>query len=170
MPETILTGTTHLVLRVELDGKRWLVDAGFGTMLLTEILDIDIRTEQETRYDYRRIICTQEGRYNHQVRFFGTSEWLNCYTFTQDEIFPIDCEMYNWWTSTYPESKFVKNIIASMVRDDKKYALLNTTLITRHIDGTTTKENFENEEIYAILSTYFNLRIDSQTKFEGLDC
>ncbi len=46
-----------------------------------------------------------------------------------------DYEMFNWFTSTHPDSHFTKNLIAARVVGERRLNLLNNTLTAYWPDG-----------------------------------
>ena len=61
--------------------------------------------------------------------------WQTTYRFQPKRVEWIDYEAANWFTSTYPESIFLHNLIACRVLPDGRAALRNTTLTIRDAAG-----------------------------------
>jgi len=164
-PVGILNTPTHLIIRVELDSRVWLVDVGFNSCNPTGPIEIGNTEEQVLSHDVRRLIRNDYGHLL-QVKIPGNEEWISCYEFREDPVFPIDCELSNWWACTQPDYAFVKNLVASIVTPKSRYFLVNTTFTIRNIDGTTEKTEISIEEIPNILLKYFLLDIPNDTKFK----
>ncbi|MCX5690823.1 MAG: arylamine N-acetyltransferase [Planctomycetota bacterium] len=118
---------THLFGRVMLDGVPYLVDVGVGSASPTTPLRMDTDQAQETPHDTRRII---QGEHKHARSWFHQmlidGEWCDVHEFTGEQMFPIDREVANWWTSTNPHAKFRHNIMAALARPDGTRVTLNT--------------------------------------------
>ena len=61
--------------------------------------------------------------------------WEPMYRFTLAPQSQADFEMANWFTSTHPRGRFVRNLVAARVVGDARVNLLNTSLSVRQPDG-----------------------------------
>jgi len=95
----------HLALLVEADGRRWLVDVGFGFSFALEPLDLDERAEQE-RAGRRFRIAPEEGELAAEE--LGVAARRG-YRFTPEpvapEVFAERCRVF----STDPNASFVRH-------------------------------------------------------------
>jgi N-hydroxyarylamine O-acetyltransferase len=133
-PTTIVSPRTHVFVRIDLDGVPWLADVGIGGISPTAPLRLDLLDEpQPTPHDTRRIVRVERRpfpHYMHQVRF--GAEWVDVCEFTMEEMPFIDRVLANWYTSTHPESRFRKNLIAALARPDgTRLNLMNRELVHR---------------------------------------
>lgn len=120
---------THVFVCVELDGAKWIVDAGFGGYSLTAPIRWELDEPQATPHETRRIIF-EEGRYFHQALVGDI--WQDLCEFTGEEMPLIDQELANWWTSTNPTSKFKTSLTVGMaVEDGTRLGILNDRFIHR---------------------------------------
>lgn len=118
----IMPARTHLFLRVHLEGGDWLTDVGMGGASLTGAIPLKFGAELATPHETRRLDRDGSGRMFHQM-WTGT-EWADCCEFTFDEMFPIDCEVANWWTSASPASHFKANVVVGRAgRDGTRKAI-----------------------------------------------
>ena len=88
-----------MVLRVEIEGRFWLVDVGMGGVGATAPIALDTEAEQSTPHELRRLL-NKSGVTLHQMR--SGADWLDVYEFTQAEPVPIDFELSNWYSCTHP--------------------------------------------------------------------
>lgn len=169
VPAAVTTPQTHMALRVEIGGRPWLADAGFGGNGLMAPLALDSTEVQSTRYEPRRLV--PHGRnVLQQIRLGDT--WTDVYILHLDEAFPIDFEVANWFTSAHPASRFRQNAMAARADGDLRFALLNREFTTRHMDGTAVKRTLaSHDELLAVLASHFGLNFPAGTRFEcpGLD-
>jgi N-hydroxyarylamine O-acetyltransferase len=170
--EGVPTTPTHLIVRVEIDGKFYICDVGFCNCTPTEPIEMS-PNEQVTSHDTRRIItytdeCGYE-QYMMQVKFKRSLDWMNCYIFKDDEIIPIDIELANWWTSTSPQHKFTKNLIVSNVGKDCRHILVDDVLTIRYIEGSTERISVNNDNVCDIMKSYFYLHFPEGTTFDTLN-
>jgi N-hydroxyarylamine O-acetyltransferase len=61
--------------------------------------------------------------------------WEPMYRFTLAPQAQVDFEMANWFTSTHPRGRFVRNLVAARVVGEARVNLLNASLSVRHPDG-----------------------------------
>jgi N-hydroxyarylamine O-acetyltransferase len=163
-PETS-TGRTHMVLRVELDGRPWLVDGGFGSVGPSAPLALDTDAEQATPHEPRRIV--RRGDYLvHQVRL--GAEWGDAYQFTRDEVPPIDYEVANWYSNKHPNSHFQHNLIATRVLPAGRVRIFNREFTQRGPDGVAHKREIANhDELLRLLAEHFDLHFPAGTRFSA---
>ena len=155
---------THLFLDVLVEGENWIFDAGVGSASLTSIIRKDSREVQQTRHEPRRIVDGDEVFY-HQI-LIG-EEWLDVYEFTGEEMPEIDREVGNWWTSTSPDAKFAKNLMAGRaLPDGSRLGILNDQLTLRRggkvVQSTTIGSA---DELVLLLNEQFGLSFPAGTRF-----
>lgn len=163
VPVDVPAPATHMVLRVDLDGRPWLADVGFGGTGLTAPLALDTDAAQGPASEPRRLF--PDGRHLvHQVEFGGT--WHDVYRFTLDEALPIDFEVANWFTSTHPNSRFRNNLIVSRVDGARRLAVFNAEFIVRHADGSAQKTPIGSpDDLLALLREEFGLEFPPGNRF-----
>src|SRR5690606_24458948 len=103
VPADVVTGLTHMLVRVTLDGRDWLADAGMGSLSLTAPLEMRENIEQETPHDRRRLV-PRNGHLVQQVLFSG--EWQDVSLFRPEIAATVDLEMGNWYSHTHPQAHF----------------------------------------------------------------
>ena len=95
---------THMVLSVEVEGRRLLADTGFGNGLLEPIpLDPDGPHRQGV-WSYRTLGPDRTGVRRFQELDAG--EWQTRYRFTDEPQHAVDVVMSNLYTTTWPSSPF----------------------------------------------------------------
>lgn len=163
VPADVTTPQTHMVLRVEIDGREWLADGGFGGVGLVEPLALDIEGEQVGGAEPRRLV--RDGRHlMQQVKLNDT--WTDVYRFANEEAPMIDFEVGNWYTSTHPNSRFRQNLVAARVAGGRRLAVFNREFTVRFLDGRAERREIANaDELLQILAEEFGLRFPSGTRF-----
>jgi N-hydroxyarylamine O-acetyltransferase len=104
---------THLMLRVRADGQSWLADAGFGTGLLEPLPFGDTGARAQYGWTYR-LLAEGEGSWSLQER--QGDSWTTLYWFDDQPQHPADILVANHFTSTYPYSSFVRQLV--VIRKD----------------------------------------------------
>ena len=96
----------HMMLRVEAEGRPWLADVGFGGQRLMEpVLLEDGATSQQGGWTYR---LNREGAGSWVLRVWRPGGWFDLYGFTLEPRHHGDYVVYNHYTSTSPDSPFVR--------------------------------------------------------------
>lgn len=163
VPPEVETALTHMILLVEVDGSRFLVDGGFGSASLSKPLLLDTQSEQATPHDRRRLL-RDGAEFSHQMKL--SDEWAEVYRFTLQPVLTSDYEMANWFTSTWPQSRFRLNLIAALTSPDRRAALLNREFTTRYNDGRVEKRQLATaDELLDVLARHFGLSFPTGTRF-----
>jgi N-hydroxyarylamine O-acetyltransferase len=166
-PEDAITARTHMLLRVEADGKSWLADVGFGGNTPTGPLEFAPDVEQPTPHETFRLIHRDDTDWRVQVLADG--DWMTLYRFDLQPQFPADYRVSNWWTSTYPESHFVTGLTAARAPAGRRLTLRNRQFTERSIGGATTKRTLATTaEIRAVLQDEFLIRLSENPKLDGM--
>jgi N-hydroxyarylamine O-acetyltransferase len=131
-PDGTVLPRTHMLLLVELDERRYIVDVGFGGVTLTGPLRLELDIEQATPHEPFRLISIDD-EFLEQVKIGG--HWVSLYRFDLTEQLLPDYEMANWYLSTHPDSRFVTGLLAARPAPDRRYALLNNQLTVHYRDG-----------------------------------
>jgi len=153
---------THMVLRVELPDRAVLADVGFGGDGPLEPVDLDGRVSEQAGIAYRTV---EEGSVRVlQIR--SGDGWRDLYAFTLDEALPIDFEVANHYTSTFPTSRFVTTLTAQLSLPDERRILRDRTLTVRRGSAETHRE-IEDHEVLPLLREYFGLELPDDVHFQS---
>lgn len=136
---------SHMLMRVELDGRDYIADVGFGGLTLTAPLRIVDGIEQKTRLEPHRLSAIPGG---HVVEAKLAGEWQALYTFDLAEQQVADYEVSNWYLCNHPESQFVTGVIAARAASDRRYTLRNTRFSVHHAGGETERRFLTGVEEY----------------------
>jgi N-hydroxyarylamine O-acetyltransferase len=101
---------THMLLVARLESVSWLCDVGFGGEGLLHPVPMDGQAHGQFLNTYR---VTDEGSLR-VLQSFHHGAWEDLYAFLPEERFPIDFEMANHYTSTHPESRFLKTLTVQL--------------------------------------------------------
>ncbi len=150
------TPRTHMVVRVKLDGRPWLVDVGFGAAVPPAPLAMDSEEPQPTQHESYRVVRHGDV---WQVAALIEGEWRTLYRL--DHVSPpvIDYEIGNWYTSAHPDSHFRHQLIAARTTADARYGLRDNRLTTRLVDGRIDRRYLTADEIERALAEIFLLPV-----------
>lgn len=155
---------THMFVCVEVCGESWLVDAGLGSLSLTQAIRLNTEQAQATLHETRRVI-RKNGIFFHQAKF--GSIWNDVCEFTLEEMPQIDRELANWYTNTHPNSHFKNRLIAARAEENgTRLSLLNDEFKIRSHNGDTQVIKIKSpEDLLGVLETKFGLHFPSGTRF-----
>jgi N-hydroxyarylamine O-acetyltransferase len=154
---------THMVLVITLDGQPWLCDAGFGGDGPIHPVPLDGREERQGLWSYR---VAQEGAL--RVLQMQQGSWTDLYAFLPEPRYPVDFEAANWYTSTWPQSRFVLSLTAQRATPDVRIVLRNLTLTISDSRGTRTRD-LARADLVPMLRDTFRLDIPTDARFRALD-
>lgn len=170
--------STHVFLRVEVDGTSWLVDAGVGGLSLTSAIQLHYDVTQSTLHEPRRLVREGDwqgemraphGRIFHQA--FYAERWNDVCEFMLDEMPEIDRTIANWYTSTHPASRFKSQVWVARATEKGRLTLLNRALTKREQGRAETCTLSSPDELLEVLRDAFGLSFPSGTRFPypGID-
>jgi N-hydroxyarylamine O-acetyltransferase len=95
--------------------------------------------------------------------------WTDLYRLSLQEQMPIDYEAINWYTSTYPDSLFVRNVIAARPGLHCRHTLFNDKFTTRHVDGKVERRILNGVKDFGeVLSSCFGITLSDSGALEAV--
>ena len=159
---------THMLLMVGVEGGDWVADVGFGGEGL--LLPVPFGAGREARHyawTYR-IVEERAGQWLLQSR--RQDAWANLYSFTLDPQTAADCDMANHYTSTHPDSPFVRTLTAQLPTPAARHVLRNRELVTDLGGGNVERRTLrDDDELLDVLAGTFGLRFPAGTRFDYRD-
>lgn len=164
-PEDAITPRGHMLLRVELEGKTYLADAGFGALTQTGPLLLVPGLEQETPHEPFRIMETGD---HFRMQASAGGEWRTLYRFDLQRQYEVDYTAANYFLSTSPDSHFRSSVAAARAVPGKRYALRNNRLSIHHTGSRSEQREIETAaELADTLETLFDMEIPDRAAFEA---
>lgn len=161
---TAPTPRTHMLLAVEADGQRWLVDAGFGGTCPTAPIALAAGAEAALHHDRYRLTADGAGL---MLQLFTPDGWTDLYGFTLEPQFPIDYEVANHFTSTHPASHFTKAPTVARTTDAGRITLRGNELAHRRGGEIERIAITDPEQFLAVLACELGLVFPTGTRFRG---
>jgi N-hydroxyarylamine O-acetyltransferase len=155
---------THMVLLVPLDGRLWLTDVGFGANGLVEPVALGADPVRQDGWTYR---TAPYGR-GHVLQRAGRNAWEDLYVFWEDEVPHIDYVTGNWYTSTHPDSGFVRSLTVQRIVDGRRHIIRNLTHLVLQ-DGDWQARELRREELVPLLRHTFGLDLPDDAQFLAID-
>ena len=161
---TSLLARTHMLLVVRADGRDWLCDVGFGTGLF-EPAPMDGELVSQFAWSFRVAregpLCVLQALRN------GTYDDL--YAFEPAERHPVDFEVANWYTSTWPDSRFILTLTAQRSAPDVRRVLRNFTCVEDRGGSDITTRTITRDELTPMLRDTFGLDVPEDARFRAID-
>ncbi len=155
---------THMLLLVQLDGATWLCDVGFGGEGLLHPVPMDGEAHGQFLNTYR--VLQEGGLRVLQSHHHGA--WEDLYAFVPEPRFPIDFEMANHFTSTHPDSRFLKTLTAQLPGPGVRRILRNRAYAELRGDQAEGRE-LAPEELIPILRETFGIEVPEGSRFRAME-
>jgi len=155
---------THMLIRVEIDGKTYIYDGGFGGIRMTGVLAFVPDLVQLTCHEDHRIV--QSGtHYTIQADLGGTGgeSWADVVQFTMEPATPVDYELSSWYTSTHPDSLFVNNLIVELPGEGVRRMIFNENFVERLTGQEQTIVPITSvDQMVSLLDAHFGLSVSGE--------
>jgi N-hydroxyarylamine O-acetyltransferase len=155
---------THMTLLVQLDDTGWLCDVGFGAGGILVPVPMTGQSVDQFGWSFR---VTPEGD-TQVLQRWRDERWEDLYAIEPGSPFPVDFEVANWFTSTWPRSPFVLTLTAQRATPEVRYLLRNLSYTEERGAATVTRE-IGRRELIPLLRDTFQLDIPSDARFRALD-
>jgi N-hydroxyarylamine O-acetyltransferase len=152
------TAKTHQVMLVEINDRKWLADVGFGHDGIMAPLILREGGDQEQFAHTYRLLKHPEYGYILQKKI--ADEYISMYAFTLNRCYPMDFIMSNYFTSTFPESFFVKMRMCTKPTKESRITLTDTRFKIMAGGNVTEKEIRNDDEFNRVLKKHFSLDLD----------
>ncbi|MFG3280781.1 arylamine N-acetyltransferase [Streptomyces sp. NPDC048111] len=165
---------THAMVIVELDGRRWLSDVGFGASPLEpiELTDATDTTDGVWSYRLRRqevspgevgwaLYQPADKRAGIEVTDDG---WMVRHTFTLHRQYPIDLQVSNHYGASSPQSVFSDRLFLQRLHPDRLHLLDSRRLTTIRPGAEAPHESRELEphEVPKVIADVFGIELSQR--------
>lgn len=148
----------HMLLRVDIDGRPWLADVGFGGQTPLEPLPLeDGARVTQNGFDY----SLRRGADHWTLAMHCGDESEDLYEFSGVPHTTGDVEMANWFTSTHPSSIFRKSLTIQRVTADERL-ILRPKLLTRYRNGVRTDTPIEPAQLRSFARELFGIDLGEE--------
>lgn len=160
-----ITARSHMLLRIELDGRLYIADVGFGGLTLTAPLLLEPGLEQQTPHEAFRIVEAGD-HFRLQANIGG--DWRALYRFDMSRAYEVDYQVASHFLSTHPNSHFLVTLVAALALPDRRYALRNNRLSTHHAGGRSEQREIATAaELADVLEHQLAIVIPDRAAFEA---
>jgi N-hydroxyarylamine O-acetyltransferase len=157
------TPRTHMILAADIGQARWLADVGFGGDTLLDPIPFD-EDEPVLQGAWAFQLCEEDDV--RVLRGRRGDGWMDLYAFTEEPQLPVDFEVSNHYTSTWPRSPFVTKVVVQRSGLDERWMLIDDELRVERPAATERWTVSTPEERLTILADRFGLVFPEDTSFE----
>lgn len=164
--ESIPTPQSHMLLRVRVDHRDYMIDAGFGGPNPPCALPLSGPAPDGLPYRLgsppaSAVAAGALHLFDLEMRH--GDEWIKLYRFDLSPQPWIDFEPRNWHVCTHPASIFRHRLMAARTDGPVRLTLSNDELTERTLDGQTTHHRLETpHDVTAVLRDRFGLALDRE--------
>ncbi len=126
-PEGRLAPRSHMVLEIDLEGRPYLADVGFGGVSLTGPIRLEPDLEQATPHETFRLRHLDREEFVLEVRL---GQWAPMYRFRLEEHLLPDYEVSSFYLCQHPDSFFRRDLVAARAFPGGRITLRNNKLTT----------------------------------------
>ncbi|MGD8374888.1 MAG: arylamine N-acetyltransferase [Acidobacteriota bacterium] len=148
---------THMLLEVEVAGRAFAADVGFGGDGPLVPVPLDGPPIEGPGGCYR---VERESGDLHVMRRFQADAWVDLYAFTRVPAEPVDLEVAHHYTSTHPRSPFVQTLTVQRSEPDARFILRDRSYTVRR-GGRDTVRVIDDDALGPLLKGAFLLRLDA---------
>jgi N-hydroxyarylamine O-acetyltransferase len=157
-----ITSRAHMLLAVEADGRQWLADVGFGgDALLHPIVWLPGETASQFAWQYRLTVESP----GYVLQTWRADGWIDLYSFTMEEQYPVDYEVANYYTATHPNSFFKKQLMVHLPGPEARVTLFGRRLMERRPEGSSEVVLADDAAVLETLAARFGLHFPEGTRF-----
>jgi N-hydroxyarylamine O-acetyltransferase len=146
---------SHQLTLVEVEGKRWLADVGFGGNGLLDPLPLE--PEQAVRQEFDTFRLHSDPKLGYITQFRVEESWHSLHAFTLEEYYPADYRMMNHYNSTSPTALFTQHIVCTQATSLTRFTLFDDELKARNQDETTVTHLTSKEAYRSALQEVFGI-------------
>lgn len=159
-----MNSRTHMLLLIDLNGKNFIADTGFGGRTLTGPIELKTEITQKTPHEDFRILHSEEG---YLLQSCIKNEWKDLYEFSLQKQYPVDFKLANWYTSTHTDSHFTSNLMAAIAGSNCRYGMINNRFSTHYLEKESDLEILNNvKEIKEVLTDVFKIRLPENPRLD----
>lgn len=149
----------HLAHIVELEGRTYITDVGFGGLISSIPLDINVSSPMNDKDGMVRV--SPFGDHQYMIQRHDEKEWTNLYSFENIEISKEDIEISNYYMSKHPNSHFYHHKFAGKSTKEGRIGLFNNKLSLRKGIKVVDKKRVDfGEDWIETIKREFSLQLD----------
>lgn len=162
---TGVNSRTHIAHLVNISGRDYIADVGFGGPGTYYPVPFEIDREDIQSHGTFRVTRDETHGFLMQKKT-DNGDWFNVYGFNLDTVYPADLVMSNFFTSSFPESHFRHNLIMARHLDNGRITLFNR-MLTRVEDSVSSQHEIAtHHELLKTMTEQFGIKLEDQFDFK----
>jgi N-hydroxyarylamine O-acetyltransferase len=157
--ESTPSGRTHQLNLVDLNGRPWIIDVGFGAGGLRAPMPLETGRTQDGPGCAFRLERREPWGFLLRTREDGQRQ--DSYSFDLSRVIPADIAVANHYTSTSPDTHFTFSRVASLPNEGGRVSIRNFTLTENDADGKRTCAVEPGGAYLDVLKRYFGIELDA---------
>lgn len=153
------SGRGHQLSLVNVEGRRWLADAGFGKDTPQGLVLLEREMVQD--FNGQSFRLTNGGDFGTMLQKLVNGEWSNLYSFDMEHVCQADIDYGNHFTSTHPRSFFTSSRVAMKPSEGGWASLFNHRLTLIRNGKEEYMELPEGQGYLDALKTHFGIELDA---------
>lgn len=161
-------GLTHRLMLVTLEGRPYVVDAGFGP--LGPRLPIPLEGA-EVQDGWRRFRVSERRPGEFHVQWLKRTAWFSLYRFEIASYGESDCELGHFYSHRHPAAAFVNHLVVARLLPERILSLRNRELRILDAAGESVLPIADAAHLLSLLTGDFGLMVsptEVRRLFEGL--
>jgi N-hydroxyarylamine O-acetyltransferase len=147
---------THMLLQATVGERRWLADVGFGGDGPLEPVPLDGTAARQSVATFRVV---KESTTAHVLQTDLGQGWRDLYSFTLVPALPVDFAVANHFTSTHPQSIFMRTLTVQRSEPHRRLILRGRTFVERQAQAERSRD-LTDSEVPELLREVFGLEVD----------
>ena len=153
-----------MLLRVELADIPWLADVGFGGDGPLQPVPLDGSESEQPGGTYR---VEGESGETRVLQILQQDKWRDLYAFSLVPALPVDFQVANHFTSTHPQSIFLRTLTVQRSEPEVRHILRSRTYTQRRASGDEVRE-LPDDAIPGLLAESFRLPLEPAIVLQAL--
>ena len=154
--QDIHPGLTHRITLVEIDGKQYIVDVGFGPQGPARPVGMSGK-ESNDGFRVFRIAQCRSGEFHMQTLQDG--EFFSLYKFELARYGQADCELGHFYSHKHPGASFVNHLVVSKIKDNEIRSLRNREFTVISKSGEQKELIEDRMHLKSLLDKQFDIRV-----------
>lgn len=152
-------GLTHRVTLVELEGRKYIMDVGFGPLGPRVLVDL---SGSETEDGARIFRLAQPGAGEYHMQVLRDGVFFTLYRFELSRYGQADCELGHFYSHKHPNAAFVNHLVVSLILDQETRSLRDLDYWVISDSGTRQQDIGTPEQLERILVEDLGVRVTAE--------
>lgn len=151
---------THQASLVEIKGRTWLADVGFGGPGLVEPIPFEAGFEGEQ--GGRKIRLRHDSEWGMRLEDELEGSWRTLYALPEEKVIPVDMIAGNHYCATHPDSIFRNNLFCALPTEEGRITVWDRSLMMHSSRGKEEKILKGPEELKHLFRDLLQLPVTEQ--------